>query len=182
MVTMVFNRFVPDSMPEYFSLREAKVSVRGSARIRGYSSETSLFFNSAARVMDCTLARWIASGLLDGPFFFWGTVSVGAGGGDKRGVGVAEFHRSCSRNRVEAMACRRNVERSPDLFMLLGSFQELGLVPKECTGGHGLVEKVVMRGCGIREKIMHYEVIDEPEASLIRNGSNVLDKSSYNHE
>jgi len=39
----------------------------------------------------------------------------------------------------------------------------------------------MMRECGIREKIMHCEVIDEPEASLIRNGSNVLDKSSYYH-
>jgi len=141
MVTMVFNRFVPGSMPEYFSLREAKVSVRGSARIRGYSNETSLFFNRAVRATDCALARWIASGLLEGPFFFWGTASVGAvaaaGGRGEGGVDVAEFHRSCSHDRVEAMVCRWSVERSLDLYMLLGSSHELGLVPKESTRGHG---------------------------------------------
>lgn len=135
-MTIEFNRVIPGPIPEYFSLREAKVSVRGSARIRGYSSEASLLFNSAFRASDCALARWIASGLPEGPFFFWGTASVGAVlGGD-----VVEFHRSCGHDHVEVMVCRWRVERSLDLIMLLRDFHRLDLVLKDCR----IVEKLVM--------------------------------------
>lgn len=43
-------------------------------------------------------------------------------------------------------------------------------------------EYSIDQGDGIREKIMHSEVMGTPKASLIRNGSNVFVGSSYYHQ